>query len=81
MDQKPVLTSSARCKSCGAAIEWAVSVNKRPMPVNVGAHPGGNLVVVEGVARRRTDADIKAGLEPRISHHATCPQAATWRKS
>lgn len=70
------------CRSCGAAVRWA-SLNGRPHPVDRVERADGNLRLtwIEGnlFAFRLGPGERFAG--PRyISHFATCPQAATWRK-
>lgn len=70
----------AACRSCGEEIEWATSIRGKPIPVNLGTSPDGNLVVVNGVARKRTADDDRLHREPRVAHFATCPHAPAWRK-
>lgn len=70
----------ANCKSCGAEIEWVEGERTgKPMPLDVGAKPDGNLVVVNGKARAFTAEDGKLHRERRTSHFATCPDAKEWR--
>lgn len=78
------------CK-CGA-IEWAIThKNAKPIPIDVGTNPKGNLVVVtsavDGTKTVRTLT--KAELEPALfggegprymPHHATCPKVAQFRR-
>lgn len=78
----------ASCRSCGATVDWANLPGGGPVPVDRASagDPKGNLAV------RRTDAGtlavryLKGGEQPAdgekraISHFASCPQAAAWRK-
>jgi hypothetical protein len=79
----------SRCRSCGAPIRWAVTVNGKRMPVDDQPTPGGNvstvpngagpgllLALVHPPGQTTLDAD-----EPRFtSHFATCPNADQHRK-
>lgn len=82
---------SARCKSCGKELDWAVIVKDGEagglMPVNRDSAgvPGGNLAVW----RKGDDLfcrALKRGEEPAgeekwgMSHYADCPNAAAHRK-
>jgi hypothetical protein len=70
----------ASCRSCNADIEWAEWADTgKAVPLDVGAKPNGNLVVVSGKVRRYTHEDAKLGREKRASHFATCPDAKDWR--
>lgn len=77
LEEAPV---AAKCKSCGAALEWAVTPQGKRMPLDLGDFPTGNLTVKLGVAFPRTDAHAAEGLPARQSHYASCPQANMWRK-
>lgn len=56
----------AKCKSCGAEIVWITTINGKSMPCNAEK----TTIVTE-------DGKTITG---HISHFATCPQAATFRK-
>jgi len=63
------------CRSCGRPIVWARSAKKGvAMPVEVSE--GGNLVLDGGLA-----VYVGQGRGTHVSHHATCPDAARWRRS
>ncbi len=82
---------SDHCQSCGAEIVWVETGTGRRMPLDptvveivVGA--GRTFIVTdEGASVRGTTVDeAQPDLAPtfakgRVSHYATCPQAAAWR--
>ena len=79
-----------RCRSCNAAIFYALSVtNQRPMPIDAVPVPGGNVLVRQGKKSTQLYAKVAGksdgngdGQEERYtSHFATCPQASEWRKA
>ena len=75
--------SGSRCKSCDAAILWAVSaVTGKRMPLDADPVPDGNLLLdAEGKIHVLTaDAATVPGVKRYVSHFATCPQADDWRK-
>ena len=72
LSRKPKGTS---CRSCGAHVLW-MSAGGAPMPVNFESVDVDNLEAVD-----------ELGLTPlfdrergHVSHFATCPQAAEWRR-
>jgi hypothetical protein len=63
------------CRSCQAAVEWVVTINGKPMPLDLGLQLDGNLVVgSDGIARATEDRPA------RRSHFATCPHAHQHRR-
>lgn len=80
---------SGTCRSCGAAIDWAVSdTTGKAMPVNHQPDPAGNVAVRrdpdDGKLRARSApaaAKLSAGERRGTSHFATCPDADAHRKS
>jgi hypothetical protein len=76
------------CRSCGAAIRWAVAVNGKRMPVDDQPMPDGNLILSDPTpgAYAPTVAYVDPGAlllddPPRfVSHFATCPNADQHRK-
>lgn len=71
-----------RCRSCEAAIVWALTAEGRRMPVDAEPTPEGRLKL-----RRREDGQLGVEVvEPRgfgrryRSHFATCPEANDWRR-
>ena len=67
---------ASRCKSCGAPIEWALTVKGSRIPLDPGSTPDGNINVgPDGVAHV-----VEPGQGVRISHFATCPNARQHRR-
>jgi len=65
-----------RCRSCGAAIEWAELVSGKRMPFDppiVAVRTQGNIL-----AGARTVEDVDTTVT--ASHFATCPDAGQWRR-
>ena len=65
----------SRCRSCEAPIEWALTPKGARIPLDVGIRSDGNIVVDDGVARV-----VPAGEGDRVSHFATCRDAAKYRR-
>ena len=65
-----------RCRSCGAAIEWAeVVASGRRMPFD------GRLAPVESRQHPENGRVVEiVDLDATTSHFATCPDAARWRR-
>jgi hypothetical protein len=65
------------CRSCGAPIDWAITVRGSRIPLDIGRRlgPDGNVSVVDGIAHV-----VKPGDGDRISHFVTCPNADRHRK-
>lgn len=75
------MSTLGRCRSCGAAILWAKTIEERLMPVDAAPEPGGNL----RLARKGETLHVlvaEEGWEGRRyrPHFATCPDAASWRR-
>jgi hypothetical protein len=79
---------TATCRSCAAPILWAVTADRRSMPVNLEPDPDGNLDLLW----------VSPGMQPRVlvvdpaqptlddgprytSHFATCPNADQHRRN
>jgi hypothetical protein len=81
------------CRSCGATIRWATTVNGKRIPVDDEPVPDGNLVLSDPTpgAYAPTAAQYVAPEQPSLfpepdpprfrSHYATCPDADRWRKT
>lgn len=68
---------TATCRSCGAPIIWARTVNGKAMPLDAEPTDAGNVSLVNGVAY----VGEQLALPPcYTSHFATCPDAPGWRK-
>lgn len=85
----------SKCKSCGAPIEWAAwAVSGKAVPLDVepdrafwervdaGVAPDlrGKLVVIAGKVWHATETDVRLRRPLRVSHFATCPDAAEHRR-
>jgi len=72
----------SNCKSCGARISWAKTDAGKNIPLDEVPNPRGNLVRTDlkgGV--RVAKEDDPPELVRWISHFATCPNAASHRRS
>jgi hypothetical protein len=81
-----------RCRSCGAPIRWAVTVNGKRMPVDDQPTPDGTLVLsdpspgayaptVAQYVEPEQSPLFEVPDPPRFtSHFATCPNADQHRK-
>jgi hypothetical protein len=66
-----------QCRSCGAVITWAETLNGKRMPFD-GARVTGR---VQGTAfNNATRAVEYVDTAVHASHFATCPDAAAWRR-
>ena len=88
--------SLARCQSCGAPIYWTLTRRLKNMPVDaepVEAPKGFRLLDRDGAVVDPSEEEVEGRVmhsvytsapEPGerlyVSHHATCPQAAQWRR-
>lgn len=72
---------SARCKSCGAQVVWAVTSTGKRMPVDVEPAAMGN-VLLEARTVGAPLAVVWAGpvAGGRLSHFSTCPDAKVYRR-
>ena len=77
------------CGGCNAPILWARTGTGKMMPVDPNPHENGNVRIVRGVGGRllatvvgaRGAARLRArNIELHMPHHATCPNAARFRK-
>jgi hypothetical protein len=73
---------TATCRSCGAEIVWATTVDGKRMPLNAEPAEGGDFDLLDTGSRllivRHGDGDPGPAY---TSHFATCPHAETWRRS
>ena len=63
------------CRGCGKPIEWARTERGKAIPLDPLPVERGNIIVSLGVAHV---VDFPDGN--RVSHFATCPQAAKMRR-
>ncbi len=73
------------CRSCDAPIIWAVTTREQLMPVDADPSTDGNVELVTRQLNVAPLAIVHAqpplGAGPlRMPHHATCPDAAKWRR-
>jgi hypothetical protein len=80
----------ARCRSCGAEIEWAVSPTGKRIPIDATAVP----IEKKPIGAAAYAVDRRSSLAPKltklpadhtagavyVSHFSTCPDSATWSK-
>lgn len=73
----------SRCRSCDAEVRWARTSAGKRMPLDAEPDPNGNVELVgEGmmeVAVVHSQQSMGAGVR-YMPHHATCPDAAEWRR-
>jgi hypothetical protein len=73
---KPMLihpeTTFGRCRSCGAPIEWAQTAGGARVPFDP---PVVRVPGLDDCAEL-----VEVDMTKTISHFATCPQAAQWRR-
>lgn len=78
------------CRSCGAAVLWAVTVHGNAMPLNASPDPTGNVVLTGRKIRTKAGGQMPEchvygylfddDDDRYMPHHATCPQAEQWRR-
>ena len=67
----------AFCKGCGANIDWHKTADGKNVPVDPEPVPNGNLHFEAGLVVYGKATD---GRKLYVSHFATCPKAADFRK-
>lgn len=82
------MAGTSQCRSCGAAIMWAVTPSGRTMPLDAEPTANGNIVIEEdgraATLNKVTLAEMIAAGDPtprRTSHFATCKNSAQHRKA
>ncbi len=72
------------CKSCGAAILWARTANKKLMPLDPQPFAGGNIRLDEDGSCVVLSGDAllthRGEMLLYVSHFASCPGAGSHRK-
>lgn len=77
---------SAQCRSCRAAITWAITEKDARIPIDPKPREDGNLVLL-GAGRGGAPLAVQFnpavhGSRPRYgSHFSTCPHAGAHRRS
>lgn len=85
------MAEKSKCRSCGAAVLWAITEKGKRIPLDAEPNMKGNTMIeaetVEenGHMTERFVARIVSplfdGSKPRyMPHHATCPDAKKWRR-
>ena len=74
-----------QCRSCPAKVIWAVTERDKPMPVDAEPSLEGTVLLEQQgprlVARVLPAHRAFGRKDLRKSHFATCPDAASWRRS
>lgn len=65
------------CRSCHAPVIWAKTTTGKDIPLNPVPVVGGNLDLVDGVARY---VQPSSGVKLYTSHFTDCPQANSHRR-
>ena len=75
-----VLREWACCKSCGAPLDWQrLERGGKPIPLDPEPRADGNLYLDGGLVRH-VDLFTPRNVTRYVTHFATCPDAAAWRK-
>lgn len=75
-------TKPGRCRSCGAAVRWAVTVAGKRLPLDPEPCPGGNVLLHDNGRAEVLGPEARAA-HPGVlylPHWASCPHAARHRK-
>lgn len=80
----------SHCRSCGAPLRWAKTLNDKAIPLDAEPSSAGNIVLTERtdpaapLARVLAGADLfdarAVGTELWLSHYVTCPDSDKWRR-
>lgn len=70
------------CRSCGARVRWALTVNNKRQPFDYEPSDDGTFVLhpVRGALHAIYAPEAGAGDAKHTSHFATCPDADRWRR-
>lgn len=77
----------SECRSCGAEILWAKTINHKLAPIDAEPSPDGNVHLVRDATRDLGALTLSGavleearakGLELHLNHFVTCPQAEAW---
>lgn len=75
----------SKCRSCGAAIIWAVTRNEKSIPLDAEPSPEGN-VVLDDLRNATVLGPLDLLLHDRdaqplyMPHHASCPDGEEWKR-
>ena len=72
----------ATCRTCGAAIVWAVTDAGKSIPIDEAPNVDGNLVLSmeDDIQHARTPGLFDGGAPRYVSHFVTCPDAEEHRR-
>lgn len=70
------------CRSCGAAVVWALTDRDKAMPMDAAPVSAGKFILVQtdSTVRVRSAAGWDEPGDRYVSHFSTCPQATSHRK-
>lgn len=77
------MRESVTCRSCDAAIFWAVTERGRRIPIDVEPVANGNITLSDfsdGLRATYLRKDETTRHDRYVSHFATCPDAKTHRR-
>jgi hypothetical protein len=76
----------AKCRSCQARVEWAITEGGKNMPIDPVPDSRGNLIKTGAVVGGKPEVhtitsrdELKPGTVKFTSHFATCPNASSHR--
>ena len=78
------MSSKLICRSCGAAIMWAITDKGRRIPLDVKPVENGNIALVDrGVLLYPLAQYVKPNTSVlrHVSHFSTCKDAKKWRRN
>jgi hypothetical protein len=80
----------AECDACQAFMLWAITPNGGKMPVDYRPSPQGNVLLLSPsglgellaitLSKEGLELARARGLDLRMPHHATCPEAERFRR-
>ena len=62
------------CRSCGARMIWATSMNDKPWPLDAG------LTTIAELVESATASTTWRVVRGHVPHHITCPEAEGWHR-
>lgn len=78
----------AKCRSCNARVEWAITENGKTMPIDPAPDPKGNLIKTGTMIQGKPEVHVINSRDERmpderrfVSHFATCVNADQHRRS
>ena len=81
---------TTHCRSCGAPIIWARTLNGKAMPLDAEPSSAGNITLHDTGDPQAPQARVLAGADLfdarsaettlYLSHYASCPDSEKWRR-